>query len=136
LFYRDDEVKFTVLYLITSFHFYFRKEVAGLAGTIADEVRVKEAAARDIVASAKSEGAHLLASARAAGEQAVKEARQKSHRYFREQVKSAEGEAEAEAKAAVENGRADAERFYAETKPRTFEVAEWLVKEVMSAYGD
>ena len=33
-------------------------------------------------------------------------------------------------------GRARAGKFYDETKPRVAEVAEWLVKEVVSAYGD
>ncbi|MDR3279249.1 MAG: hypothetical protein LBT23_01945 [Synergistaceae bacterium] len=107
-----------------------------MAETMADEIRAKEAAAREIIVSAKSEGARLLASARTSGEQSIKEARQKSHRYFRDQVKSAESEAEVAAVKIVETGRAETERFYGEKKSRTSEVADWLVKEVMSTYGD
>jgi len=107
-----------------------------LAGTMADEVRAKETAAREIIAAAKSEGARLLASARTSGEQSIKEARQKSHRYFRDQVKSAEAEAEAVAVKTVEEGKAETGQFYASKKSRTSEVAGWLVKEVMSTYGN
>jgi V/A-type H+-transporting ATPase subunit G/H len=107
-----------------------------LAETVADEVRAREASAREIVAQAKSEGARLVASARTAGEQAVKEARQKSHRYFREEVRHAESEAEAAAVKIVEAGREETERFYSGKKSRTAEVADWLVKEVMSTYGN
>ena len=107
-----------------------------MAETIADEIRAREAMAREIVTSAKEEAARMLASSRTKGEQAVKDARQKSHRHFRDQVKIAEEKAEAEAVKAVETGRAAAERFYEAHKARAFEVAEWLVKEVMSSYGD
>jgi vacuolar-type H+-ATPase subunit H len=107
-----------------------------LAETVADEVRACEASAREIVARAKSEGARLVASARTSGEQAVKEARQKSHRYFRDEVRKAEGEAEASAVKIVNDGREEADRFYSGAKPRAAEVADWLAKEVMSAYGN
>jgi V/A-type H+-transporting ATPase subunit G/H len=110
--------------------------VAGLAETVADEVRTKETEARDVIAAAKTEGARMIVAARTAGEQAVKEARQKSHRYFRDEVRAAEAEAEKSAAKIVREGRAGAEKFYDETKPRVAEVAEWLVKEVVSAYGD
>jgi vacuolar-type H+-ATPase subunit H len=103
---------------------------------MADEIRTKEAAAKEIIVSAKAEGARILASARTSAEQATKEARQKSHRYFRDQVKEAEIEAEAEAVKTVDAGRAEAERFYSSKKPLTVGVADWLVKEVMSTYGD
>jgi V/A-type H+-transporting ATPase subunit G/H len=111
-------------------------EVARLAETIADEVRAKEAAAREVIAAAKTEGARMLVAARTAGEQAVKEARQKSHRYFRDEVRAAEAEAEKTAGKIVEEGRARTKKFYDDTKPRVAEVAEWLVKEVVSVYGD
>jgi V/A-type H+-transporting ATPase subunit G/H len=78
----------------------------------------------------------MLAAARTAGEQAVKEARQKSHRYFRDEVRAAEIEAEASAEKIVGEGREAAKKFYDETKPRMAEAAEWLVKEVVSTYGD
>jgi vacuolar-type H+-ATPase subunit H len=103
---------------------------------MADEIRVKETAAKEIITSAKAEGARILASARTAGEQAVKEAKQKSHRYFRDQVKEAEVAAEAEAVKVVEAGKVETERFYTVKKPLTVEVTDWLVKEVMSTYGN
>ena len=107
-----------------------------LSETLADEVRTREASAREIVAQAKTEGARLVASARTTGEQAIKEARQKSHRYFRDEVRRAEGEAEASAVKIVDTGREETERFYSDKKPRVAEVADWLAKEVMSAYGN
>jgi len=107
-----------------------------LSETLADEVRAREASAREIVTQAKAEGARLVASARTAGEQAIKEARQKSHRYFRDEVRRAEGEAEASAVKIVDAGREETEKFYSDGKPRTVEVADWLVKEVMSTYGN
>lgn len=107
-----------------------------MAETIADEVRAKEAEAREVIAAAKTEGARMIVVARAAGEQAVKEARQKSHRYFRDEVRAAEAEAEQAAAKIVADGRERTEKFYDETKPRVAEVAEWLVKEVVSVYGD
>ena len=107
-----------------------------MSETVADEVRAREDSAREITAQAKAEGARLIASARTAGEQAIKEARQKSHRYFRDEVRRVEGEAEGSAVKIVDAGREETERFYSEKKSRTDEVADWLVKEVMSAYGN
>jgi V/A-type H+-transporting ATPase subunit G/H len=107
-----------------------------LSETVADEVRAREASAREIVTQAKAEGARLVASARTAGEQAIQEARQKSHRYFRDAVRRAEGEAEVSAVKIVDEGREETMRFYSEKQSRTAEVADWLVKEVMSAYGN
>ena len=107
-----------------------------LSETLAEEVRAREASAREITAQAKTEGARLVASARTTGEQAIKEARQKSHRYFRDEVRRAEGEAEASAVKIVDAGREETERFYSEKKSRTVAVADWFVKEVMSAYGN
>ncbi|MDR1137942.1 MAG: hypothetical protein LBK91_06425 [Synergistaceae bacterium] len=107
-----------------------------MAGTVADEIRVKEAEAREIIANAKAESARLVASARTAGEQTVKEARQKSHRYFRDEVRRAESAAEESAVKIVEEGRAEAGRFYDGKKVQVATVASWLVKKVMSAYGD
>jgi V/A-type H+-transporting ATPase subunit G/H len=107
-----------------------------LAETVADEVRARETEAHEIVAAAKTEGARLVASARTAGEQTIKEARQKSHRYFRDEVRRAESEAEATAVKTVEIGKAEALRFYSGKKTSAAEVADWLVKEVMSTYGN
>ena len=106
-----------------------------MAGNLAEDIRVQESAAREIVANAKSEAARILASARAEAEQAVKEARQKYHRQFREQVSSAETEAEAAAVTVVEKGREESEAFYSSNRGRVDEVAQWLAKEVMAAYG-
>jgi vacuolar-type H+-ATPase subunit H len=103
---------------------------------MADEIRIKEADAREIVTRAKTEAARIVAAARTEAEQSVKEARQKSHRYFRDQVKAAEAEAEAEAVKTVEAGRGETERFYEGNKPKVSNVAEWLIKEVMSTYGN
>jgi vacuolar-type H+-ATPase subunit H len=103
---------------------------------MADEIRTKEAGAREIVVQAKSEAARIVAGARTAAEQSVKEARQKSHRYFRDQVKAAEAEAEAKAASAVASGRDETEAFYNGNKSRTASVTDWLIKEVMSTYGN
>jgi vacuolar-type H+-ATPase subunit H len=107
-----------------------------LAETIADEIRAKETMAREIISSARTEGARLAAVARTAGEQAVKEAKQRSHRYFRDRVKEAEAEAEAVAVKTVEAGNVETAGFYESKKPRVAVVADWLVKEVMSTYGN
>jgi V/A-type H+-transporting ATPase subunit G/H len=103
---------------------------------MADEIRAKESEAKEVIASARAEGARLQASARTAAEQAVKEAKQRSHRYFRDKVKEAEVLADTEARKTVEAGKEETERFYAGNKSRTAEVADWLVKEVMSTYGN
>ena len=107
-----------------------------MASNMADEIRAKETEAKEIVAKAKSEAAQLLASARTTAEQAIKEAKQKSRRYFREQVKIAEGEADAEAVKTVDVGRIEAENFYKNNRSRTEKVTDWLTKEVMSTYGN
>lgn len=107
-----------------------------MAQNMADEIRAKEAGAKEIVAEAKAEATRSLAAARTAAEQSVKEAKQKSHRYFREQVKAAEAEADKTAVSTVEQGQRRAEEFYQGTKSKTAEVTNWLIKEVMSAYGN
>jgi V/A-type H+-transporting ATPase subunit G/H len=103
---------------------------------MADEIREKEADAKEFIASAKRDAAKILASARTAAELSIKEARQKSHRNFREQVKQAEAEAEAKAVETVASGRRAADEFYNGSKNKVAEAADWLVKEVMSTYGD
>ncbi len=107
-----------------------------MAQNMADEIRGKEAEAKNIVTQAKSEAARILATARTTGEQSIKEAKQKSHRTFRDQVTKAEQEAEIVAERTVESGRGEAEQFYADYKSRTTEVIDWLTKEVMSSYGN
>jgi vacuolar-type H+-ATPase subunit H len=103
---------------------------------MADEIRAKEAGAKDIVAKARGEAARVVAAARTAAEQSVKEARQRSHRNFRDQVKAAEAEAETTAIRTVDVGREESEEFYTGNKSRVSDVTDWLVKEVMSTYGD
>ncbi len=115
---------------------FSRRGVARLAQNMADEIRTREAEAKNIVAEAKSEAARVLATARTAAEQSIKEAKQKSHRSFRDQVIKAEQEAEATAEKTVESGRKETEQFYADNKSRTTEVIDWLTKEVMSSYGN
>jgi vacuolar-type H+-ATPase subunit H len=103
---------------------------------MADEIRAKEAEAKEHVASAKREAARMLSSARTAAELSIKEARQKSHRHFRDQVRQAEAEAEAKAAETLAEGRKAADEFYDSSKNKVAGAADWLVKEVMSAYGD
>ena len=107
-----------------------------MAQSMADEIRAKEAEAREIAARAKAEAARIVAAARTNAEQSVKEARQKSHRYFRDQVKAAEAEAETVAVKSLETGRKETEEFYEGNKSKVSGVAEWLIKEVMSTYGN
>lgn len=107
-----------------------------MAQNMADEIRAKEASAKEIVAEARAEGARLLAAARTEAEQSLKEAKQRSHRYFRDQVKAAEAEADAVAVKTVETGKRESEEFYRNNKSRTANVADWLTKEVMSTYGN
>jgi vacuolar-type H+-ATPase subunit H len=103
---------------------------------MADEIRAKEAEAKEFIASAKREAAKILASARTAAELSIKDARQKSHRNFREQVRKAEAEAEAKAVETVAKGQKAADEFYNSSKNKVGAAADWLVKEVMSTYGD
>lgn len=107
-----------------------------MAQNMADEIRAREADAKSIVAEAKAESARTLASARTAAEQSIKEAKQKSHRFFRDQVAGAEKEAEAVAEKTVEAGRKETKEFYEANKSRTAEVIDWLTKEVISTYGN
>ncbi|MDR1020209.1 MAG: cell envelope biogenesis protein TolA [Synergistaceae bacterium] len=107
-----------------------------MAESMADEIRMKEAEAKEFIASAKREAAKISASARTAAELSIKETRQKSHRDFREQVRQAEAEAEAKAVEIVEKGRMAADEFYASSKNKVASEADWLVKEVMSGYGN
>ena len=107
-----------------------------MAQNMADEIRSKETEAHAIVNEAKAEAARIVATARTSAEQTVKEAKQQSHRYFRDQVKAAEADAEVEAQKTLESGRRETEEFYASNKSRTANVVEWLTKEVMSTYGN
>ena len=102
---------------------------------MAEEIRAQEAAAHEMIATAKADAVRSLAEARTSAEQSVKEAKQKFHRLFREQILDAEKEAETEAKTILERGQQDAEGYYKEKSPLVDEVTNWLVKEVMTTYG-
>ena len=104
-----------------------------MAENLAQEIRDQEALAKSIVSNAKSEAAKMVAAAQADAEQSVKSTKQQCHRQWRERV--AEQEAEAKARKITANGEAEAKVFYEKKKNETDEVANWLVREVMSAYG-
>ncbi|GHV52202.1 hypothetical protein FACS1894216_07920 [Synergistales bacterium] len=107
-----------------------------MAQSMADDIRDKEAGAKKIVASAREEAARIQAAARAVAEQSVKDAKQKAHRSFRDQTKQAEAEAANKAVETVNKGRGAADGFYASGKSKVSGIADWLVKEVMTAYGN
>ena len=106
-----------------------------LAENLAQEIRDQEALAKSIVSNAKSEAAKMVAAAQADAEQSVKSTKQQCHRQWRERVAAAEQEAEAKARKITANGEAEAKVFYEKKKNETDEVANWLVREVLSAYG-
>lgn len=106
-----------------------------MAENMAQEIRELEAKAKELVAQAKSDAAHTVAQARADAEQSVKETKQRCHREWRENVAAAEREAEAHALEITEKGDLEAADFYKSRKKLTEETANWLVKEVKSAYG-
>jgi len=106
-----------------------------MTGNVAEDIRAKEAEAREIISGAKREAARLTAAARTIAEQSVKEAKQKSHRYFREQVKNAEAEAEQNAVKLVGAGKADADVFYNSKQASSVKAAEWLFNEVVATNG-
>ncbi|EHL65647.1 hypothetical protein [Cloacibacillus evryensis] len=106
-----------------------------MAENLAQEIRDQEALAKSIVSNAKSEAAKMVAAAQADAEQSVKSTKQQCHRQWRERVAAAEQEAEAKARKITANGEAEAKVFYEKKKNETDEVANWLVREVMSAYG-
>lgn len=106
-----------------------------LAENLAQEIRDQEAIAKSIVSNAKAEAAKILAAATADAEQSVKSTKQQCHRQWRERVAAAEKEAEAKAQEITAKGEADAKSFYEKKKNETDGVANWLVREVMAAYG-
>ena len=106
-----------------------------MAENLAQEIRDQEALAKSIVSNAKSEAAKMVAAAQADAEQSVKSTKQQCHRQWRERVAAAEQGAEAKARKITANGEAEAKVFYEKKKNETDEVANWLVREVMSAYG-
>ena len=106
-----------------------------MAENLAQAIREHEAMARKILADAKAEAARKIAAAQAEAEQAIKTAKQQCHRQWRELVANAEKEAEEKAAGILLKGEAEAKKFYESRQKSAEQVADWLVKEVMSAYG-
>lgn len=106
-----------------------------MAENMAQEIRDQEALAKSIVSNAKAEGAKMIAAAQADAEQSVKSTKQQCHRQWRERVAAAEKDVEAKAREITARGEAEAKAFYEKKKNETDGVANWLVREVMSAYG-
>lgn len=106
-----------------------------MAENLAQEIRDQESLAKNIVADAKAEAAKMLASANAEAEQTVKNTKQQCHRQWRESVANAEKEAEIKAETIIIKGEEEAKNFYDSKKSSTDDVAGWLVKEVVAAYG-
>lgn len=106
-----------------------------LTENLAQEIREQESLAKAIIAEAKAESAKMIASAQAEAEQSIKDTRQQCHRQWRESVANAEKEAEVEAAGILQKGRKDSQEYYEKKKASAAEVADWLVKEVMTTYG-
>lgn len=102
---------------------------------LALEIREQESLAKAIIAEAKAEAAKIIASSQADAEQSIKDTRQQCHRQWRESVANAEKEAELKAREILEKGQKDAKDYYENKKDSVAEVADWLVKEVMTTYG-
>ena len=102
---------------------------------LAQEIREQESLAKAIIAEAKAEAARIIASAQAEAEQSIKDTKQQCHRQWRESVANAEKDAELKAGEILEKGRKEAHECYVNTKASAAEVADWLVKEVMTTYG-
>ena len=103
---------------------------------MADEIRNCELAAQKIISDAKKEASRILAAARTSAEQTIKDTKRQSHRYYREQVKIAEAEADLAAAKTMETGRKEAREYYDDNKSKTIYVADWLVGEVINSYGN
>lgn len=106
-----------------------------MAVNVAEDIRAKEAEGKEIVARAKQEAARITATARTVAEQSVKEAKQKSHRFFREQVKETEAAAEQNAMKLVEVGKEEADAFYKSKQIDSAKAVDWLFKEVVATNG-
>lgn len=106
-----------------------------LTANLAEEIRAREAEAKEIISNARAEAAKMTAVARTEAEQSVKATKQQCHREWRERVAAAEKEAEAKALVLTDKGKADAKAFYEDNKKKAANIAEWLASEVMAAYG-
>ena len=110
-------------------------EVRLLTENLAQEIREQESLAKALIAEAKAEAAKMIASAQAKAEQSIKDTRQQCHRQWRESVANAEKEAEVKAAEILKKGWEEAQACYEKKKAAAAEVADWLVKEVMTTYG-
>ena len=79
--------------------------------------------------------AKITAAAQAEAEQLIKDTKQQCHRQWRESVANAEKEAEQKAGEILEIGKKEAQECYENSKDSASEVADWLVREVMTNYG-
>ena len=102
---------------------------------LAQEIREQESLAKAVIVAAKAEAAKIVATAQAEAEQLIKDTKQQCHRQWRESVANAEKEAELKAREILEKGQKDAKDYYENKKDSAAEVADWLVKEVMTTYG-
>jgi vacuolar-type H+-ATPase subunit H len=120
-------------------YFWLRLHLEGgltMSSNVADEIRLAEEEARQIVADAKSEAAKIIAESRAASEKALQEAKQKAHRRTIEEVQRLEAEAEAKAEEMLSEGRKEAASFVDSHQARVKTVSAWIGDEVMKRYGD
>ena len=106
-----------------------------MAENLAQEIREQETLAKAVVADAKAKAAGMMASARAEAEQSLKSTKQQCHRNLRESLAHAEREAEESACTILAQGMDAAEKLYESKKKDVETVADWLVKEVTTAYG-
>lgn len=102
---------------------------------LAHKIREQESLAKSIIAEAKAEASKIIASAQAEAEQSIKDAKQQCHRQWRESVANTEKDAEIKAGEILKKGQKEAQEYYENKKASAPEVADWLVKEVMTTYG-
>lgn len=105
-----------------------------MAQNIAEELQQTEEKARLLIHDTKSDMLRELANARLQAEELIKKARQETHRYFREQVRKTEEEADVIAAEVLSKGQKEAEKFISKHQDRIFPVAEWIADEVMARY--
>jgi len=106
-----------------------------LTENLAQEIREQESLAKAVITTAKAEAAKITAAAQAEAEQLIKDTKQQCHRQWRESVANAEKEAEQKAGEILEIGKKEAQECYENRKDSASEVADWLVREVMTNYG-
>ena len=102
---------------------------------IAEEIRTVEENARQTVQNARIEGARLIAAAQNEMDIRLKETKQKTTRFFKENVEKFETAAEEKAREIVHQGKEDANAFASGVEKRVKDVAQWIAEEVMTRYG-